>query len=384
MSRIVAALLSAGIFGLASLVLIGFCVFPVPAAAEEAKSVQPANMTFEDVHVLALPKNTYGYRSLPGSMVALKNGRILMAYTRMDENGRGDGSIAARYSPDLGKTWGDEFILIPKPKVLAGDYYCLPSLLRLANGQILLSYIYVSSLKPLFGHNYYRRSDDEGKTWGDQLILTPHKGYNIMHNDKLVQLSNGRIIAPLEHQLVDNGNDHGGYVSYTFYSDDNGYSWWESDNIVNMLPVEAQEPHVVELKDGRLMMLMRTYNRYVARAYSEDKGNTWSKGEPVPELRLPGNSSALNIKRIPSTGDLLLVRSVDSPESVPGRRTPFASVISKDDGKTWEHERVIAGDSEDDYGYPSLLFVNDLALISYHWRDGLHVARIGVGWFYGN
>jgi hypothetical protein len=26
----------------------------------------------------------------------------------------------------------------------------------------------------------------------------------------------------------------------------------------------------------------------------------------------------------------------------------------------------------------------DLALISCHWRDGLHAARIGVGWFYGN
>jgi Neuraminidase (sialidase) len=347
-----------------------------------AAQAVPANTTFEDVHVLSLPVNTYGYRSLPGSMVELENGRILMAYTRMDSEGHPDGAIGAKYSWDAGKTWGDEFILVPSPKVPNGDYYCLPSLLRLANGQILLSYIYVSSLKPLFGHNYYRRSANDGTTWGDQLIVTPHRGYNIMHNDKLVQLSNGRIIAPLEHQLVDRGDDHGGYVSYTYYSDDNGYSWWESDNMVDMQPVETQEPHVVELKDGRLMMLMRTYNGYVARAYSEDKGKTWSKGEPVPELRLPRNSSALDIKRIPSTGDLLLVRSTDSPQSNPGRRTPFASVISQDDGKTWSHERVIAGDPEDDYGYPSLLFTGDLALISYHWRNGLHVARIGIGWFY--
>ena len=41
------------------------------------------------------------------------------------------------------------------------------------------------------------------------------------------------------------------------------------------------------------------------------------------------------------------------------------------------------GDPEDDYGYPSLLFVDDVAIISYHQRDGLHVARIGVDWFYG-
>jgi hypothetical protein len=38
---------------------------------------------------------------------------------------------------------------------------------------------------------------------------------------------------------------------------------------------------------------------------------------------------------------------------------------------------------EDDYGYPSLLFVGDTAIISYHQRDGLHVLRVGVDWFYG-
>ncbi len=47
-----------------------------------------------------------------------------------------------------------------------------------------------------------------------------------------------------------------------------------------------------------------------------------------------------------------------------------------------ENERIIQGNPEDDYGYPSLLFVDNLALISYHQRDGLHVARIGTDWFY--
>ena len=92
-------------------------------------------------------------------------------------------------------------------------------------------------------------------------------------------------------------------------SDDNGYTWWESENSVNMLPIEAQEPHIVELKDGRLMMLMRTYSQFIARSYSEDRGVTWSKGELVDALTLPTHtSSALNVARIPSTGDLLVLR----------------------------------------------------------------------------
>jgi len=356
-------------------------VFLAPAIAA-AQQVQSS--VLEDVRVVPLPKQTYGYRGMPGSIVELKDGRLLLSYSRMMPDGQADGSIAGRYSSDKGKSWGDEFVLVPKPKPLAADRYCHPSFLRLANSDILLSYIYVSGAKPLFGHNYYRCSVDDGQTWGDQLIVTPHRGYNIVHNDKFIQLSGGRILAPLEHEFVDSADDHAGYVSYTVYSDDNACSWHESKNMVNMLPVEAQEPHVVELKDGRLMMLMRTYSGYVARAYSTDRGESWSEGKPVRELPLPPRStSALNIKRIPTTGDLLLLRCSGGPVEPPHRRTPFVSVISKDDGETWTNERVIMGDPEDDYGYPSLLFTDGLAIISYHQRDGLHVARIGIDWFYG-
>jgi sialidase-1 len=233
--------------------------------------------------------------------------------------------------------------------------------------------------KPRFVHNYYRRSDDDGKTWGDQLIVTPHEGCNAVHNDKLVQLSSGRIIAPGEREVRPDPGQHRGYVSFAYYSDDNGYSWRKS-NEVNVLPVEAQEPHVVELKDGRLMMLCRTYSGYVVRSYSQDQGATWSKGEHVRALKLSPNSSALNVKRIPRTGDLLLLRSTGGEG---GYRTPFVSVISKDEGKTWIHQRVIGGDPDDDYGYPALLFLGDLAVINYHKRDGIYVARIPTDWFYG-
>jgi sialidase-1 len=351
-------------------------------SARAAASTAPA--LFEDVHVVKLPKGNYGYRGMPGGMIELTDGRILLGYTRHLPDGKSDGSVAGRYSDDKGKTWGDEFVLVASPRPKAKDRYCHPSFLRLENGHILMSYIYGAGTFPLFGHNYYRRSTDETKSWGDQLIMTPQKGYNIMHNDKLALLSSGRILAPIEYEFSNPENDHGGYVSYTVYSDDQGYSWHRSTNDINMLPVEAQEPHVVELKDGRVLMLLRTYSGYVLRSISSDGGATWSKGERVSDLRLPPhNTSALCVKRIPSTGDLLLLRCVGGPKEPYRRRTPFVSVVSKDEGETWTEERLIGEDLEDDYGYPTLLFVDDVALISYHKRDGLHVGRIGIDWFYG-
>lgn len=346
-------------------------------AARQSAATAASDLLFEDVHVVSLPREQHGYRGALGDLVQLKDGRLLAAFSPPNPAG----AIQACYSSDLGKTWDKPFTLVPAPRTSPGkDLYMLPGFVRLSNGDILLSYMYVSQIRPFyFAPTFYRRSIDEGKSWGDQLLLTPAANDNQVHNDKLVQLSSGRLITPVAHELDGSGDDHRGYISYSFYSDDNGYSWRKSDNEINMLPVEAQEPHVVELKDGRLMMLMRTYHRYVARAYSTDQGVTWSKGEAVPELVLSANSSAINVTRIPRTGDLLLVRTTAGEG---GRRTPFVATISQDEGKTWIKERVIAGDPDEDYGYPSITFVDDLVLIFYHHRDGIHLARIGTDWFY--
>ena len=347
-------------------------------------ATQTASALFEDVHAVEMPRRRFGYRGSAGDIALLNDGRLLLSYTDHCENtGENSvvGDIEGRVSQDQGKTWGEPFPLVARPKPERTDEgYQHPSFLRLANGQLLLSYIYFAGSLPRFAHTYYRRSTDDGETWGDQLIVTPHAGTNHVFNDKLIQLPSGRILAPYEREIREEGGDHRGYVSAVFYSDDDGYSWQQSDNVVDTLPVEAQEPHVVPLRDGRVMMLCRTYSGCVVRSYSADEGVTWSQGEAVRSLTLSTNSSALNVKRIPATGDLILLRSTGTKDRL---RTPFVSTISRDEGVTWIHQRSIGSDPDDDYGYPSLTFVDNMALISYHKRDGIYVARIGIDWFYG-
>lgn len=348
-----------------------------------SRAAQGSDTLFEDIRVVKLPTRRFGYRGNVGDIERLDDGRLLLSYT-CNYDSPGDsaivGDIMGQISDDQGRSWGEPFLLVARPRpTREEEAYWHPSFLRLANGQLLLSYIYFAGSEPRFAHTYYRRSTDDGATWGDQLIVTPHAGTNHVFNDKLMQLPSGRILAPCEREIKEEGGDHRGYVSLVFYSDDDGYSWHQSENVVDTLPVEAQEPHVVLLRDGRLMMFCRTYSEYIIRSYSDDEGVTWSPGEHVRDLKLPSNSSALNVKRIPSTGDLLLLRSTDTKNRL---RTPFVSAISTDEGSTWIHERVIGADPEDDYGYPSLTFVNDMALVSYHKRDGIYLARIGIGWFY--
>lgn len=302
---------------------------------------------FDDKLVVPVPQTWHGPRGMMGDIIELKDGTLLLSYSvhAWWAEGRLQG-IYARTSSDHGQTWSKEYLLLSNP---GQGYYAHPSFLRLPNDDILMSYIYdISINNTTYGHTYYKRSTDEGKTWSDQFIVTPISERTLVHNDKLLLLSTGRILAPAEYSPSAPGT-HRGYVSTSFYSDTNGYSWQMSKNIVKA-SYEVQEPHLVELKDGRIMMMFRTYSGFCGRAFSDDGGETWSEPQPLKDLKMSTNASAITIDRIPSTGDLLLLRCTGSGEE--GRtRTPFVSAISKDEGKTWILERVIAGEPKGDYGY---------------------------------
>ena len=336
---------------------------------------------FEDVLAVKIPIGPHGARGMPGDIIELKDGSLLMAYTR-------DGIMGIK-SPDKGKTWQEPFVLLAKPQPPAHGRYVHPGFLRLPDGDILMSYIYSTHpTTPYYGHNYYRRSADEAQTWTDQFVMAPHPGYFIIHNDRLFIMSSGRIVAAAEHKAHwPSSRDHSGYVGTAVFSDDGGYSWQVSKNVVDMQPVEVQEADAVELKDGRVMMFARTYSGYPVRAYSDDGCETWSKGEEMKELSMP-YAGLPTVRRIPATGDLLFIwiseRSVDKENPKIHRRCTLTSAVSKDEGETFVHQRHIRSDPEDDFGYQSIDFIGDgIAVLSYHARDGLHVARIGIDWFYG-
>lgn len=332
---------------------------------------------FEETLAVKVPREAYGPRGMMGDFVMLKDGTLLMSFTK-------DSAIMGIKSPDQGRTWGEPATLVAKPP-LVGDYFCHPSFLRLSNGDILLSYIYVASVVPYFGQNYVRRSLDDGKTWSEQFVATPRPGYVIAHNDRLLMLKGGRILLVAEDRAHNPSSDHAGYVGISFYSDDQGHSWWPSKNTIDMYPIEFQEADAVELKDGRIMQFARTYSGHPARAYSSDGGVTWSKGELIQELKME-HASFASVRRIPKTGDLLFVWGSEASANKAGgppRRCALTTAISQDEGKTFIHQRNIARDTEDDYGYQCIEFVGkDTAIIGYHCRDGIRVARIGIDWFY--
>ena len=97
---------------------------------------------------------------------------------------------------------------------------------------------------------------------------------------------------------------------------------------------------MVELKDGRLMMLSRTDQGSQFRSYSSDGGITWSPAEPS---NIISPVSPCSIERMPSTGDLVLVWNdhSDVADAYRGKRTPLHVAISRDEARPGSSARPL-------------------------------------------
>jgi hypothetical protein len=263
------------------------------------------------------------------------------------------------------------------------------SLLRLANGDIGLFYLRKNA--PDDCRLYLRRSSDEAKSFGEPTLCIPEAGYYVVNNDRVIQLTSGRLVAPTSfRQAAGRPAAHPG-IAICYLSDDDGRTWRKSNT--ELLPPEhsrsgLQEPAVVELKDGKLMMFCRTDQGSQYRSYSSDGGQTWSPAEPSG-LKSP--LSPASIKRIPNTGDLLLVWNDHSQidDSLKGKRTPLSVAVSRDEGKTWGASRTLDDDPDGWYCYTAITFVDDRVVLGHCAGDSkigrLNLTQItyfNVDWLY--
>lgn len=265
------------------------------------------------------------------------------------------------------------------------------SLLRLQSDELALFYLLKNSehdCRPVM-----RLSRDEGETWGSPVLcVTDEVGYYVLNNDRTIQLKNGRLLLPLCLHSVQGAEKMDWQGTLMCYlSDDDGKTWRRSKTAQKGYDaagkrITTQEPGVVELKDGRVMMFIRASGGCQYLAYSSDGGDTWS-APAASDIKSP--VSPASIKRLPSTGDLLLVWNDHAhiPPSLANRRVPLSTAISKDDGKTWQHVKVLEGNPKGHYCYIAVYSVDDSVLFGYCAMSGLahsRVTRIPVSWLYGD
>lgn len=340
-----------------------------------------------------LPPGPDNPRNSEGAFAALADGRLLFAYSHFTGGeGRDDSPshVASRLSSDGGVTWTDrDEILVPNVALNTMSV----SFLRLQDGRLALGYLLRLEREARQQELQYvlRCSSDEGQTWGDPILCTTPPSYYVINNDRLVQLSSGRIVIPAADHKHFDGHNIGSGDCVCFLSDDAGQSWRPGAFVPQpdpAQPLSFEEPLVVELTDGRLLMLIRNGTGRQYQSHSADGGESWSVAEPT-ELLSP--VSPASCKRIPSTGDLLVV--YNDLTGVTGEalhhRTPLVTRVSQDEGRTWIKPKVLEDDPGGWYCYIAVHFVDDAVLLSYcagqRATGGLNttqITRFPVSWLY--
>lgn len=314
--------------------------------------------------VRLLPPGAGNPRNSEGDFIQLKDGRILFVYTHFT-GGSGDDNdaafLAGRSSSDGGVTWTTEDVTIVPNE---GQWNVMSvSLLRLSTGEIALFYLRKQAQDDC--RAYMRVSKDEGQTWSAPTLCIPPGGYYVVNNDRVIQLASGRLVIPAARHVLARETQFRPGVAMCFVSDDLGQTWKQSNEIAPPAGCASglQEPGILELRDGRILMLCRTNLGCQYRSYSADGGLTWTAAEPT-DLKSP--CSPATFERIPQTGDILLVWNDHSSDpALDQKRTPLTVAISRDEGQTWEHRKQIEDDPAGCYCYTALEFVGDRVLLAY-------------------
>jgi len=294
-----------------------------------------------------------------GVTIRLKDGRIMLIYSgpvSPHDQPPGICRTYARTSADECKTWSAEREIIHHPECQA----CGATVLRDSEGALWVIYMGFHGsvwnketdepdMEKTRSDLWAARSLDEGETWGDNRMI--FRGYTGAINDAKVS-SSGHIIVPFSYVVPQPGR----LVSACVVSGDNGKSWQlgEATDIGQQGDhAGALEPVVVELRDGRIWMLIRTDLGHFLQAFSEDNGLTWS--EPTA-TEIVSPSAPCHIIRLAS-GRLAITWNNFGETSTEARRSALSMALSEDDGQTWSEPIVCVRALEEKYPQVSYPYI---------------------------
>ena len=326
-------------------------------------------------------------RHSEGDLVRLEGGELLAVWTRFSASSdHARAQLVGRRSSDAGRTWGDIFPVasLSEPSHRLNSNLMSVSLLPLKNkSRILVTYLGKEETEPensdfnrrircsLFG-----RFTEDGREFSPPFLISDRDHYYICNNARTLQLSSGRILVPVAVDL--NPGQEFGWKEQscsTFFSDDGGANWKRGDPCA--LPAEEyhsldsfqrtlQEPGLIELRDGRIFMVIRTRRGHPFRSFSEDGGETWSAPKPIEEITAPASPQTLI--RLPDSDHIAMVynNNPKGAEAAWSDRRPLAVAVSSDEGNRFHFRRLIEEKECRCWSYPACrIYGDDFYLLTY-------------------
>lgn len=225
-----------------------------------------------------------------------------------------------------------------------------PVLFKPKTGALTLYYKVGASPHEWWGE--VRMSGDAGHTWSNAKKLPA--GFLGPIKNKPVQLASGAIVSP---SSTESGDTPPKWRVHFELSTDRGATW-KSTAPPDAADVNAIQPTIFVLPDGKLQALVRTQSAKVFETLSADGGTSWS---PLAPTELPNPNSGIDGIVLRDGRQLLVFNRSETD------RTPLNVAVSTD-GKTWQDLLVLEKDPGE-YSYPAVIQTRDgLVHITYTWK----------------
>lgn len=309
----------------------------------------------------AEPGSHYPFRQNMYRALLLPDSRLIALSIARDKDRQQ--TMQGRYSTDNGQTWSAPQDLFQWPKE-AGGFGLFEALVDqdgeinifiLCDGNSGIMFPKVEgSSPPTYDilEIWHVRSRDKIAGWEAPKRIRAGQGSDLL---SAIQLRNGRLMLPYAFKINRSYENRGtGFLEYTYvgpyssssmYSDDKGKTWHESPDVLSVqLPDSytygADEPVAIQLKDGRIWMLMRTQRGRFYESFSND-GARWTPAMPT---KLIASDAPAGLIRLKDGSIMLFSNSCLRYPYGYGARYVLHGAISRDEGQTWQGFREIARD----------------------------------------
>ncbi len=363
------------------------------SSSRTARFVEPKSPTHTSIKppeivstFTASLKAHYPFRENMYRALQLPDGEIVALSIALQE---GQQIMQGHYSMDDGRTWSAARDLFQWPK--AEGRFAIFNALVDRDGEIQIFILCDGNSGVLYPKSeegpatrsgeildiWHARSRANRRQWHEPKRIWKGHGDDLLSG---IQLRDGRLLLPFSsaHDRSWDGNRGGGFLDFTFvgaynisalYSDDAGASWQQSPDTLSvetggLSEYGANEPVVLELRDGRVWMLIRTQLGRFYESFSADGGVHWTPPRPTS---LISSDSPAGLLRLKDGSILLFSNACLRYPYAQGGRYVLHVAISHDEGRTWHGFREVARDRlrneppppEADYGlsytFPTLL-----------------------------
>lgn len=342
-------------------IFFGICLLAVSfsISAQEVTVFKSGDDGYASYRIPAIVKDK------SGNLFAFSEGRV-------DHAGDyGNVDIVYKISKDGGKSWGPLNVAVDYEKLQAGNPAPVVDLLDPAypQGRVFLFYNtgndHEGEVRKGKGLRevWYITSTDGGKTWSEAVNITTqahrpkqpqiNPAYNFSedwrtyantpgHGFQFVSGPNkGRIYIAGNHNAGDPQPQNKDWNAHAYYSDDHGKTFKLSEKVPF---ASTNESLAAQIGENSVYMSSRNQS-YTPKtriiSISHDGGQTWTSSQPDRNLPDPINqASVLSWKK---ENTFILAHSNAADEN---KRDNLTLRLSKDQGKTWYFNKVVAKSPE--------------------------------------